>query len=173
MEKGGLRWKRCPGRAGSILAAEPLPLLAAAGGLGSGSRAPGPPWVSQCSREESGIISSAAPLPFGSIAPLPSPSVPSRLEHPGLFQPRLPTLQDLFNPSQSEWKIGDVQPGLTALAGMGWAGGCEQTGGRRGGERRAAALHPRCIAVPGTERGVGGGQGARVTPWVFITTCYF
>lgn len=112
-----------------------------------GSRAfPRPPLVSQHSGEESGIISSAAPLPFGSIPPLPSPSVPSLLEHPSLLQPRLPTLEDLYNTNQSEWKIGDVQPGSTARPGMGWAGGHEQRGERQGGEWRAAALRPCCIA---------------------------
>lgn len=52
MEKGGLQWKQCPGRAGSILAEELLPLLMAASGPGSGSWAPvlspQPPWASQC-----------------------------------------------------------------------------------------------------------------------------
>lgn len=103
MEKGRLRWKQCPGRAGSILAQELLLLLEAVGGPGSGSRSPVLPTASpgapNAMGNESSIIS-AALLPFGSIPPLLSPIVPFPVEHPSLLQPWLHTLKDLFNTSQ-------------------------------------------------------------------------
>lgn len=80
-------------------------------GGGSGlTQPPEPPRISQCRREGSGIISSTAPLPFGSI--LPPPRSASPLEHPWLLQPHLPTLQDLFNTRQSFPQVSHPVPHL-------------------------------------------------------------
>ena len=95
MVKGGLRWKRCPGQAGSTLAAELLPLQAAAGGLGSWSRAPelptAPPGLpTQRGRVRRPLPGSASPwehpspakfcIPAGASPPAPAPAA-----HPGRF----------------------------------------------------------------------------------------
>lgn len=83
-------------------------------GVGEPS-SPQPPCIFQRSGGESGTTSHVAPLPVGSISPLPRCPVPSPLEHPALLQPRLPTLDD--------HAITDVQPGSTTQPGLGWAGG--------------------------------------------------
>lgn len=150
-------WQRPGGRAAS------LPCGSRRARVGEpGSHSPhGPPGSPS-------IISSTPPLPFRSIPPLPNPSA---LEHPGLLQPQLPTPEDLLNRSQNKWKIGDVQPGSTARPGMGWARG--GTGEASGGLQplRPCCAAPCCRTRHRAQRGTG--QGAGVTPWVFITACHF
>lgn len=171
MGKGGLRWKRCPGRAGSVLEAEPLPLLAAASGSGSGSGAPTRPMAPLAPPAQWRGVRHHLLHPSASLQEHPAPaeplragasqSAPAPAAHPGRFIEQKP--EQMENWGCSTWID------CMARDGVGKGGTGEASGGLQ--PLRPCCAAPRCRTRHGAQRGTG--QGAGVTPWVFITTCHF
>ena len=127
-----------------------------------GSRAPhGPPGSPNAAEKSPASSPPQLCFPLGASRPCRAPQCHPRWSIPVCSSPGCPPWKICLTQARANGKLRMFNPDRPRGPGVGWAGGCEQRGERWGGEWRAAALHPRCIAQrcrtrPRAWRGTGG-----------------